>query len=158
MTALDNAQHELFAQQLARGKDKKAAYVAAGFKSNSGNASTLASRADIQQRVRELAGIAAEAVDVTVQSLLREAEQARTAAMENGQIGAAIAAIREKGILSGKRVERSEHGTPGEFDWLENATENELRAFVEDGVVPAGEGGDAAASGSGTGRSRSELN
>jgi hypothetical protein len=30
--------------------------------------------------------------------------------MDAGQYSAAVAAIKEKGILSGKRVERSEHG------------------------------------------------
>jgi hypothetical protein len=29
------------------------------------------------------------------------------------------------------RVERSERGSPGEFDWLENASAEELEAFIE---------------------------
>jgi hypothetical protein len=33
--------------------------------------------------------------------------------MEAGQYAPAVAAIKEKGILSGKRVERSERGAPG---------------------------------------------
>jgi hypothetical protein len=36
---------------------------------------------------------------------------------------AAVAAIKEKGVLSGKRIERSERGEPGEFDWMERASE-----------------------------------
>ena len=51
--------------------------------------------------------------------------------MEAGQYSAAVAAIKEKDILSGKRVERSERGSPGEFDWLENASADELKAFIE---------------------------
>ena len=37
--------------------------------------------------------------------------------------------MREKAILSGKRVERSEKGEPGEFDKL---TEEELDALLEE--------------------------
>ena len=68
---------------------------------------------------------------MTVESLINEAEQARVAAMGAGQFSAAVAAIKEKGILSGKRVERSERGSPGEFDWLENTSADELKAFIE---------------------------
>jgi hypothetical protein len=32
-----------------------------------------------------------------------------------GQFSAAVAAIKEKGVLSGKRVERSERGAPGKL-------------------------------------------
>ena len=49
--------------------------------------------------------------------------------MEKGQLSAAVAAIKEKGVLSGKRIERSEVGSPGEFDHL---TDDELeRALIE---------------------------
>jgi hypothetical protein len=45
---------------------------------------------------------------ITVESLIREAEEARAGAMADGQYAAAVAAIKEKGILSGKRIERSQ--------------------------------------------------
>jgi hypothetical protein len=49
--------------------------------------------------------------------------------MQSGQLSAAVAAIKEKGVLTGKRIERSEVGGPGEFDAL---TDDELeRALVE---------------------------
>jgi hypothetical protein len=48
--------------------------------------------------------------------------------MESGQLNARVAAIKEKGVLSGKRVERSEVGGPGEFDHL---SDDELRAEIE---------------------------
>jgi hypothetical protein len=44
------------------------------------------------------------------------AQEARKAAMEKGQFSTALAAIKEIGILSGIRVERSERGRPREFD------------------------------------------
>jgi phage terminase small subunit len=69
---------------------------------------------------------------VTVESLINEAEQARRGAMAAGQYAAAIAAIKEKGVLSGQRVERRESGSPGEFAELENMTADELRAFLRE--------------------------
>jgi len=44
-----------------------------------------------------------------------KAEEVRLQAMENGQLSAAIAAIKEIGVLTGLRIERRERGGPGEF-------------------------------------------
>jgi hypothetical protein len=38
--------------------------------------------------------------------------------IENRRLSAAVAAIKEKGVLSGQRIERREIGAPGEFDAL----------------------------------------
>jgi hypothetical protein len=55
--------------------------------------------------------------------------EARWRATASGQIGAAVTAIKEKGILSGKRIERREIGAPGEFETM---TDEELeRALME---------------------------
>ena len=62
--------------------------------------------------------------------LLNETEQARRGAMEAGQYAAAVAAVKEKGVLSGKRVERRESGSPGEFADLENMTAKQLAEFI----------------------------
>jgi hypothetical protein len=32
--------------------------------------------------------------------------------------------------LSGKRVERRESGAPGDFDWIDNASAEQLEAFI----------------------------
>jgi hypothetical protein len=66
--------------------------------------------------VAELLNGGAERAQVTVESLINEAEEARRAAMELGQISAAVAAIKEKGVLSGKRIERHEVDRAGAFD------------------------------------------
>ena len=66
---------------------------------------------------------------VTAESLMKEAEEVRVSAMDSGQLNAAVAAIKEKGVLSGKRVERSEVGGPGEFDHL---GDEELRQLIID--------------------------
>ena len=49
---------------------------------------------------------------------VEQAEEVRQRAMESGQLSAAVAAFREKDILSGKRIERTEVGAPGVFEAL----------------------------------------
>jgi hypothetical protein len=73
---------------------------------------------------------ALSALPVTVESLISEAEQARRGAMGAGQYAAAVAAVKEKGVLSGKRVERRESGSPGEFADLENMTAEQLAGSI----------------------------
>jgi hypothetical protein len=48
-------------------------------------------------------------------------------AKERGQNAAAIAAVKEIGVLTGIRAERRESGEPGEFAELENMTAEQLR-------------------------------
>jgi len=103
-------------------------------KRHDGNACTLAKHPEVQVRLEEIrGGLAANPLSrtfrsgVTAESLLDE-EAVRVQAMESGQLNAAVAAIKEKGVLSGKRVERREVGGPGEFDHL---SDNELRAEIE---------------------------
>ena len=108
MPVLSNAKHERFAQELAKGKSADEAYVIAGYKANHGNAGTLKAKQVIRDRVADILERAATRVEVTVQSLLDEAEQVRVAAMVSGQLSAAVSAIREKGVLAGVRVEKRE--------------------------------------------------
>ena len=56
-------------------------------------------------------------------------------AKEAGQTAAAIAALKEIGVLSGIRIERRESGAPGEFEAIENMTAAGLRAFLAAEVV-----------------------
>jgi hypothetical protein len=71
--------------------------------------------------------IAARA-NVTAESLMDQAEAILARAMRRGQLSAAVSALKEKGVLSGKRVERSEVGSPGQFDHL---TDEELHAEIQ---------------------------
>lgn len=72
--------------------------------------------------------IAARA-NVTAESLIDQAEALLTGAADAKQYSAAVSALKEKGVLSGKRVERSEVGAPGEFDHL---SDDELMAAIEE--------------------------
>lgn len=108
MPALTNARHERFAQELAKGQTPESAYEAAGFRPARQNAHRLMTNDDVAARVAELQERAAIKTEVTAASLIDEAEEVRSKALAAGQFAAAIAAIREKGVLAGVRVEKRE--------------------------------------------------
>ena len=102
MPTLRNPRHESFAEELATGKSADAAYVHAGYKENRSNAARLGADRDIQARVGEIQSVGAERAAITVESLIVEAEQARSKAMsEKGGAAAAVAAITAKAKLAG---------------------------------------------------------
>jgi hypothetical protein len=64
------------------------AYARAGWKPNRANACAMRSKPDVVARVQEILAVGAEKAAVTVESLLRELEEARVAAMKDGQFSA----------------------------------------------------------------------
>ena len=133
-----------FARELASGKRPYEAAIAAGYPDGScaqRNAQKRAQRADVKRMVAELRAPAADKLEITLSLLIERADQIFKRAVAAGQFNAAISALKELGVLSGKRVERSERGEPGEFDRM---SDEELREAVdaqarELGYVPAGE-------------------
>ena len=124
MPVLANPKHETFAQGLARGSSAAAAYVEAGYKENRQNAATLARKQHILTRVSELqeeqlaihqqATVQAAAnAQVTIESLIAEAEAARAKAMEEkGGAAAAVSALIAKAKLAGMWREKiDQHNT-----------------------------------------------
>ena len=102
MPTLQNPRHERFAQELATGKSADAAYVVAGYRSNRSNAARLSANKDIQKRVAEIQSLGAELAAITIETLIAEAEAARSKAMgEKGGAAAAIAAVTTKAKLAG---------------------------------------------------------
>jgi hypothetical protein len=113
MPALKNPRHEAFAQALARGMSASAAYGQVGFKPHRANAATLARKEHISVRVTELqeeqlaihqqaTAAAAANKQVTIESLIAEAEAARAKAMsEKGGAAAAVSALTAKAKLAG---------------------------------------------------------
>ena len=97
MPILGNPRHEAFARELAKGKSATEAYEIAGFKPDRKNAHRLTTNDGVLTRVAELQSRAACRAVVTVENLIAEAEAARAAAMEKGQLSAAISAIRRTG-------------------------------------------------------------
>jgi adenosylmethionine-8-amino-7-oxononanoate aminotransferase len=61
------------------------------------------------------AAAACKRLAITREKLIEMAEEIYLKAKEAGQFSAAIGAVREIGVLSGLRIERSERGSPGEF-------------------------------------------
>ena len=72
MPILPDVRHELFAQGLAQGKKKNAAYVAAGFESDRGNAARLSRNPDIQDRIDELMQGTVKRHEHTIDAVLHE--------------------------------------------------------------------------------------
>jgi phage terminase small subunit len=137
MSALSNHRRELFAQLLVQGFTAVDAHEKAGFRRNDGNASALSRHPEIEARIMEIkeeltepkgeplrgpmalgTSIIAARANVTPESLMDQAEAILVKAMGNNQLSAAVSALKEKGILSGRRIERTEIGGPGEFDHM----------------------------------------
>ena len=132
-----------FARELASGKQPYEAAIAAGYPDSNcapRNARRRAARADVKAMVAELRAPVADKLEITLSLLIERADTIYKRAMAAGQFNAANGALKELGVLSGKRVERSERGEPGEFDRM---SDEELRAAVTEqaiamGFVPAG--------------------
>jgi hypothetical protein len=91
--------------------------------------------------VAEIRKPAADCLEITQDDLIKRADEIYKLAMSAGQLGAALNALKELGILSGKRIERAERGEPSEFDRM---SDEELRKAVLDsaerlGLVPKNE-------------------
>ncbi len=141
MPILTNPRHERFCQELAQGKSATQAYINAGYdvgsdKSANEASSRLSRNVKVQARLRELQGKLAADVEVTVQSLLREAAEIQHAAKDAGQMSAAVAALTVKAKLAGKLIDRKETGAPGEFGELDGMDADQLRAFVARPLPP----------------------
>jgi phage terminase small subunit len=101
MPPLKNTRHEAFAQALATGKSATEAYDAAGFKPHRQNASRLITNDDVCARVKELQAKTVKKVEITVDSLALELEEARSLAIKEKQTSAAVSATMGKAKLFG---------------------------------------------------------
>src|SRR5215831_11520898 len=120
MGPLKNPRHEAFVCYLLEGKTALDAYEAAGFKRDLGNASRLKARPDVAARLAEMQNEIAATVPITIESLIGELEEVRSAATSKSQYAAAVRAVLGKAQLAGLLVERQkvEVGGPGDFDGI----------------------------------------
>lgn len=72
MPVLENPKHERFAQELALGRTQVEAYETAGYKPSDSNAAKLAGKPEIQERVAEITGKAAERAEISKARVLEE--------------------------------------------------------------------------------------
>lgn len=105
MPVLKNARHETFAQGLAKGMSATEAYAAAGYKGDRKAASNLWTKVDVKDRVTELQSKSVKKVEITVDSLASELEEARAMALKEKQTSAAVSATMGKAKLFGLGVE-----------------------------------------------------
>lgn len=167
MPVLTNARHERFAQELAKGKYATDAHEIAGFKRHDGNASTLARRPEIIDRVEEISGKVAEkvtekiAVDrawvldkLSTNALIAMGEQTvtKTVALKGSDktvdftvsdrdASAANRALELVGKEFGMFIDRKEVGKPGEFSHL---NDDDLDKFIAErkALIGASVGGE----------------
>ena len=75
MPPLENARHERFAQEVAKGSGHEQAYKLAGYKYNKSAASRLANDVNVCERVLELQERAAVRVELTLADIIAEIER-----------------------------------------------------------------------------------
>jgi hypothetical protein len=123
---------EAFATLIAQGKQYTEAYRIAGYKPSSGNACMLAAKEHVKGRIERIRAKLAQRHEdeqrmlvkqrmLTVESIIDELDNAARLAVERGQVQAYVAAIKEKAVMAGLRIERSERGAPHEFSELSDA-------------------------------------
>jgi hypothetical protein len=126
------------------------AAIAAGYPDGScarRNAQKRAARADVKALVAELRAPIAEKLEITLAVLIERADQIYRQAMLAGQFNAAISALKELGVLSGKRIEGAERGEPGEFDRMSDGSAGRIQSPCEQRRSAPGDGADYCRSG-----------
>jgi phage terminase small subunit len=112
MPVLTNARYERFAQNLATGIPQHEAYTKAGFilkpSGHRTDASKLARKPEIADRVKELLERQAKRLDITVDTLVGELDLMYKLALATKQPGAGIGAIMGKAKLLGLVVDKAE--------------------------------------------------
>lgn len=101
MPVLSNPRHERFAQALAKGKTATEAYTEAGYRGDRTAASRLSTNVNVVARVTELQAKTVKKVEITVESLALELEEARALALNEKQTSAAVSATMGKAKLFG---------------------------------------------------------
>ena len=109
---LENPQHELFCQKIAEGMSQTDAYEAAGYKGSrkslQDNAARLIGNDRVQARIAELRANAAQEAQIDLAWLIRECAATYAAAKKDAAYGPAVSALKELGILTGERIEKSQ--------------------------------------------------
>lgn len=112
MPALQNARHERFAQELAKGKTQADAYAAAGYSPSEPNASRLRSNDKVQARVAEILEKAAVRTEITVASitdrLLKIADKAE-GKDDASMLSVARASLMDAAKLNGLVIDKGDH-------------------------------------------------
>lgn len=106
---LANPKHERFAQERAKGKTADEAYQLAGYSENRGNATRMNANESIRARIDEIMHAVAQKTEVTLESLMAEADEIARLARASGQLGAANGALKLKAVFAGLYVEKADN-------------------------------------------------
>src|SRR5580765_678967 len=107
MGILRNQRHERFCQEFAQGKTATEAMELAGIK-DARNSTRLTKSDEIRRRIDELQAPAVEKAEITIASLIEEADRLLQGAEGKEQYSAAIAGLKLKSIYAGLYVEKQE--------------------------------------------------
>lgn len=139
-------QQERFCQLVVAGKNQTEAYREAGYKGSGkqlgDNASRLIANDRIQARIAELRAGAAEKAQIDLQWLINKGVAILEAAEKADAYGPAVSALKEVGILTGYRVEKSDR-TNRNVDEPSELTRDELYRIARgsrEGVATPGPG------------------
>jgi phage terminase small subunit len=116
MPALENARHERFAQEMAKGKTATEAYASAGYAPNDGNATRLKGNDRIAARIAEIQERAAVRTEITVASItdrLLKIAQKGEMSEDAPMLSVARASLMDAAKLNGLVVDKNEHGGLG---------------------------------------------
>lgn len=155
MPALSNSRHELFAQEMAKGKTLEEAHTAAGYSGNRKAAWPLSRRLDITGRVEELlsqrAQIETEATQQAVQAtgltkawVIQQAKDVYVEACKDRQHQPALKALELLGREVGAFIERKEIRTGPLEDAVADELEQLHKAIIAERAGRAGGGSNAA--------------
>ena len=161
MPVLENPKHELFAQELAKGKSAIEAHEVAGYKPHRSTASTLARLPSISARVDELLAIREEMHGQSTQKAVQRTALTKEWVIE-GLMENAARALQRQAVLDddgkpigeyhyqgnvanrafellgkelGMFIDRKETGAPGEFAAIDSMSGPELLAFLAQKVA-----------------------
>ncbi|WP_431490952.1 hypothetical protein [Paraburkholderia fungorum] len=105
---LENARHERFCQERAKGKTVDEAYVLAGFKPSRSNAHRLSTNEGVRARIAELLGRAAMRAEITAADIANQLDEDRLFARTHKQSAAAVSATLGKAKVLGLITDKSE--------------------------------------------------
>lgn len=137
MAPLTNAKHELFAQEIAKGRTLEEAYALAGYARSRSNSSVLRANQSISDRIAEIQRAATREVIVTVESLIREADEIQQLAIASGQLSAANGAMTIKAKMAGLWVDKTDNTNLNTNVNPSDVTDAEIAAVLK---VPSGNG------------------
>ncbi len=131
MPVLRNARHELFCQEIAKGKTQDEAYELAGYKADRGNASHLRDRPDITERIQQLTTQLSKKTVRTADSIMNKLEMIADKAIETGQLGAAVSAQTTIAKIGGHLIERRDITGKTEVQYTPDQARQALEEYMK---------------------------